>query len=90
MLAATLTAVQHDWFGTLSGGQQAKAEIVRSLLLKDERACPAVLLLDEVLAALDPASKHAVLQVQSAHMGGCILAHLHADARAQSHVNAQP
>ena len=33
-LAETLSSPQHDWFGTLSGGQQAKAEIVRRLLLR--------------------------------------------------------
>ena len=44
--------------GSLSGGQRAKLELLRSVLLRP--ACPALLLLDEFFAPLDAASKAAI------------------------------
>jgi ABC-type polar amino acid transport system ATPase subunit len=48
-----------DWFQQLSGGQRSKVELVRLVFLREE--CPAVLLIDETLAPLDPRSKQLVM-----------------------------
>jgi energy-coupling factor transporter ATP-binding protein EcfA2 len=48
-----------DWFGDLSGGQKSKVELVRTVFLKER--CPDVLLIDETMAPLDPASKVVVM-----------------------------
>lgn len=48
-----------DWFQQLSGGQRSKVELVRLVFLRKE--CPAVLLIDETLAPLDPRSKQLVM-----------------------------
>ena len=48
-----------DWFGDLSGGQKSKVELVRTVFLRDN--CPDVLLVDETMAPLDPASKELVM-----------------------------
>jgi len=55
MILDELRAEHEDWYGSLSGGQRVKAEIVRKVFMMDE--CPKVLLLDEVFAPLDPLSK---------------------------------
>ena len=55
-----------DWFGSLSGGQRAKVELIRKVFMR--RRCPGVLLLDEAFAALDPKSKRLV---QSKLRGFC-------------------
>ena len=52
---AELHREREDWYSELSGGQRSKAELLRSVFLRP--ACPAVLLLDEVFAALDPSAK---------------------------------
>jgi len=49
---------QQDWYGTLSGGQRVKAELIRKVFLRER--CPGVLLVDEAFAPLDPPSKTAV------------------------------
>merc|ERR1712070_696516 len=46
--------------GGLSGGQRAKLELIRAVFLRD--SCPSLLLLDEPFAALDPASKAAIMR----------------------------
>ena len=48
-----------DWFSDLSGGQKSKVELVRTVFLRDR--CPDVLLIDETMAPLDPASKELVM-----------------------------
>jgi hypothetical protein len=48
-----------DWFQQLSGGQRSKVELVRLVFLREK--CPAVLLIDETLAPLDPRSKQLVM-----------------------------
>lgn len=48
-----------DWFSDLSGGQKSKVELVRTVFLRD--SCPDVLLVDETMAPLDPASKELVM-----------------------------
>lgn len=48
-----------DWFGELSGGQKSKVELVRKVFLQGH--CPGVLLIDETMAPLDPASKALVM-----------------------------
>lgn len=48
-----------DWFSDLSGGQKSKVELVRTVFLRDK--CPDVLLVDETMAPLDPASKELVM-----------------------------
>lgn len=59
-LAAQLLAEADDYCGGLSGGQRAKLELVRSVLMRE--ACPPVLLLDELFAPLDSASKALVMR----------------------------
>ena len=48
-----------DWFSDLSGGQKSKIELVRKVFLQEK--CPEVLLVDETMAPLDPASKALVM-----------------------------
>ena len=48
-----------DWFSDLSGGQKSKVELVRTVFLRE--SCPDVLLVDETMAPLDPASKELVM-----------------------------
>ena len=54
-VATELLAEHDDYCGSLSGGQRAKLELLRSVLLRP--TCPALLLLDEFFAPLDAASK---------------------------------
>jgi len=58
-LYADLQEEKEDWFGDLSGGQKSKVELVRKVFLHD--TCPKVLLIDETMAPLDPASKSLVM-----------------------------
>jgi len=58
-LFSDLKEEKEDWFGDLSGGQKSKVELVRKVFLHD--ACPKVLLIDETMAPLDPASKSLVM-----------------------------
>lgn len=58
-LELELQEEKEDWFGELSGGQKSKVELVRKVFLRDE--CPSVLLVDETMAPLDPASKSQVM-----------------------------
>lgn len=50
---------KEDWFSNLSGGQKSKVELVRKVFLHER--CPDVLLIDETMAPLDPASKLLVM-----------------------------
>jgi energy-coupling factor transporter ATP-binding protein EcfA2 len=50
---------KEDWFSDLSGGQKSKVELVRTVFLREH--CPDVLLIDETMAPLDPASKEVVM-----------------------------
>lgn len=50
---------KEDWFSDLSGGQKSKVELVRTVFLQER--CPDVLLVDETMAPLDPASKELVM-----------------------------
>ena len=63
---ATISRIHHelleekdDWFSDLSGGQKSKVELVRKVFLQEN--CPDVLLVDETMAPLDPASKALVM-----------------------------
>ena len=58
-LSTDLQDEKEDWFGELSGGQKSKVELVRKVFLRDH--CPSVLLVDETMAPLDPASKSHVM-----------------------------
>ncbi|KAL9179061.1 hypothetical protein ACHAXT_000103 [Thalassiosira profunda] len=58
-LMAELQEEKEDWFSELSGGQKSKVELVRKVFLRDH--CPSVLLIDETMAPLDPASKSQVM-----------------------------
>ena len=58
-LFSDLQEEKEDWFGDLSGGQKSKVELVRKVFLHDY--CPKVLLIDETMAPLDPASKSLVM-----------------------------
>ena len=51
----TLDTEQHDWYKEISGGEKIKVELIRQVFLHEK--CPDVLLLDEILAPLDPATK---------------------------------
>jgi ABC-type multidrug transport system ATPase subunit len=76
-----LLQVQDNWFGSLSGGQRAKADFIRSVFLRP--ACPSLLLVDEGFAALDPASKalvHAKLKAFCQH--SLVLCIYHTDSAA--------
>ncbi|KAL7546346.1 hypothetical protein ACHAWF_009681 [Thalassiosira exigua] len=58
-LMAELQEEKEDWFSELSGGQKSKVELVRKVFLREK--CPSVLLVDETMAPLDPASKSRVM-----------------------------
>eukprot|EP00578_Thalassiosira_sp_NH16_P005831 CAMPEP_0181130814 /NCGR_PEP_ID=MMETSP1071-20121207/30070_1 /TAXON_ID=35127 /ORGANISM="Thalassiosira sp., Strain NH16" /LENGTH=724 /DNA_ID=CAMNT_0023216921 /DNA_START=356 /DNA_END=2530 /DNA_ORIENTATION=+ len=58
-LMIELQEEKEDWFSELSGGQKSKVELVRKVFLRSE--CPSVLLVDETMAPLDPASKSQVM-----------------------------
>jgi ABC-type Mn2+/Zn2+ transport system ATPase subunit len=58
-IQAELLEEKEDWFGDLSGGQKSKVELVRKVFLLGH--CPEVLLVDETMAPLDPASKAVVM-----------------------------
>jgi len=58
-LQKDLEEEKEDWFNDLSGGQKSKVELVRKVFLS--KKCPEVLLIDETLAPLDPASKGLVM-----------------------------
>jgi len=58
-LMIELQEEKEDWFSELSGGQKSKVELVRKVFLRNE--CPSVLLVDETMAPLDPASKSQVM-----------------------------
>jgi len=58
-IISELLEEKEDWFSDLSGGQKSKVELVRKVFLHDH--CPDVLLIDETLAPLDPASKSLVM-----------------------------
>mmetsp|Transcript_46039 Transcript_46039/g.97689 ORF Transcript_46039/g.97689 Transcript_46039/m.97689 type:complete len:1010 (+) Transcript_46039:267-3296(+) len=58
-LMAELQEEKEDWFSELSGGQKSKVELVRKVFLREK--CPSVLLVDETMAPLDPASKSQVM-----------------------------
>jgi len=59
-LLKEITDEKKDWFSELSGGQKIKAELVRKIFLPEK--CSKVLLLDEILAPLDPLSKSLVMR----------------------------
>ena len=68
-----------DYCSTLSGGQLVKLELIRSVFLR--RTCPAILLLDETLAPLDPESKATVQRMLRQHcQRSLILVVFHHDA----------
>ena len=58
-IMSELLEEKEDWFSDLSGGQKSKVELVRTVFLRD--SCPDVLLVDETMAPLDPASKELVM-----------------------------
>ena len=58
-IMSELVEDKEDWFSDLSGGQKSKVELVRSVFLREQ--CPDVLLIDETMAPLDPASKELVM-----------------------------
>lgn len=58
-IISELLEEKEDWFGDLSGGQKSKVELVRKVFVHEK--CPDVLLIDETMAPLDPASKSLVM-----------------------------
>lgn len=58
-IMSELQEEKEDWFSDLSGGQKSKVELVRTVFLRQH--CPDVLLVDETMAPLDPASKELVM-----------------------------
>lgn len=75
---AMLLAEADDFCATLSGGQRVKFELMRSIFLRER--CPAVLLLDETFAALDPGSKATVMRrIQQWCTSSLVLAIFHSD-----------
>jgi len=64
----------------MSGGQRAKLELIRSVFLRN--VCPDVLLLDEVFAPLDSASKLLIMRrLRRFCSTSLVLVIYHADAR---------
>ncbi|KAL3929551.1 MAG: hypothetical protein SGPRY_001913 [Prymnesium sp.] len=59
-LADQWVTEQEDYYSELSGGQRAKLELIRTVFLPAR--CPDLLLLDEVFAPLDPASKALIMR----------------------------
>lgn len=58
-IMSELQMEKEDWFSDLSGGQKSKVELVRTVFLR--ASCPDILLVDETMAPLDPASKELVM-----------------------------
>ena len=82
-LFAELQEEKEDWFSDLSGGQKSKVELVRKVFLHDE--CPKVLLIDETMAPLDPASKSSVMgKIKAFCSESVVLVIYHTDVRATS------
>merc|ERR1712238_42658 len=79
-LQSDLTTSKDDWFLDLSGGQKSKVELVRKVFLADR--CPAVLLIDETFAPLDPDSKNLVMQkLKTFCRNSIVLVIYHADVK---------
>lgn len=70
-LMLELQEEKEDWFSELSGGQKSKVELVRKVLLREE--CPSVLLVDETMAPLDPASKSQVMSKLKSFCGDSVV-----------------
>jgi len=82
-LMAELQEEKEDWFSELSGGQKSKVELVRKVFLRNE--CPSVLLVDETMAPLDPASKSQVMsKLKSFCNKSVVLVIYHTDVGASS------
>jgi len=80
-LMDNLQEEKEDWFSELSGGQKSKVELVRKVFLRDE--CPSVLLVDETMAPLDPASKSQVMsKLKDFCEGSVVLVIYHTDVGA--------
>ncbi|KAJ8613362.1 hypothetical protein CTAYLR_002268 [Chrysophaeum taylorii] len=62
---STLLLEHDDYCGSLSGGQAVKLELARQILLPAKLgfSCPALIMLDESFAPLDPISKRKVQQL---------------------------
>ncbi len=73
--ACGLTALRHARVDRISGGEARRAMLARVLATE-----PAVLLLDEPTADLDPAAAHEIMALlrDLARQGGCVLTVLHA------------
>ena len=70
---------REHWYGELSGGQQSKIEFMRNVFLREK--CPAILLIDEAFAPLDPTSKRLVQgKIKASCRDSVILVIYHADA----------
>ena len=77
---AAMLVREADWYGSLSGGQRSKADFIRTVFLR-KGGCPALLLVDEGFAALDPRSKGLVQKrLKSFCKDSLVLAIYHTDA----------
>ena len=82
-LSGDLQDEKEDWFGELSGGQKSKVELVRKVFLRDH--CPSVLLVDETMAPLDPASKsHVMTKLKEFCHESVVLVIYHTDVSQQA------
>ena len=82
-----LLVQESDWYGSLSGGQRSKADFIRTVFLKE--GCPALLLVDEGFAALDPRSKALVQhKLKDFCRNSLVLAIYHTDAEAATPADA--
>lgn len=82
-LSGDLQDEKEDWFGELSGGQKSKVELVRKVFLRDH--CPSVLLVDETMAPLDPASKsHVMAKLKEFCHESVVLVIYHTDVNQQA------
>lgn len=76
--SSELFVEKEDWYAELSGGQRVKAELVARLFRHSE--CPAVLLLDESFAPLDPLSRQLVMtKIKSFCRKSVVLVIYHSD-----------
>lgn len=82
-LKKDLQEEKEDWFNDLSGGQKSKVELVRKVFL--EKKCPAILLIDETLAPLDPTSKNlAMKKIKSFCKESVVIVIYHSDVTAET------
>ncbi len=77
--AVELASLRHQSYNRLSGGQQARVQLARTLAQLGAGLGPSVYLLDEPTASFDPHWQHRCLQLlrSRARQGWCVICVLH-------------